>query len=154
VSREIGDDELAGLLGESGWSPSRRIDVADAVTGWVQRGYTASAAAREFVAEFDGITFTYPRHPLDGGTHTCVLDAVAATRSVAPARVREYQERTGEPLCPVGRAASGHVVLLVAASGRVYGGYDDFLARYGDNGRQALRNIYHRIDPVRLTRAD
>jgi hypothetical protein len=66
------------------------------------------------------------------------MDALRATRSIASSVVRNYERRVSETLCPIGIAASGHLILLIAPSGRTYGGYDNFLARYGDGGFDAL----------------
>ena len=45
------------------------------------------------------------------------------------------------PLCPAGLAASLHIMLMIAPSGKVFSGYDSFLALYGENGREAMEYI-------------
>lgn len=148
MSTVVSDEQLAVLLAGSGWSPSRAVDVDAATTAWTNAGHVPSRAATEFVAEFDGITFKYPKHESIGGEQDCVLDAALSTRSVFPAVVRSYEERVGEALCPVGIAASQHLNLMVSTSGRVFGGYDSFLACYGVSGREAIWNIFHRVKGV------
>ncbi|MEV7006699.1 SUKH-3 domain-containing protein [Streptosporangium sp. NPDC051022] len=144
----VSDEQFATVSGSAGWFPSRGADTRAAADIWAQVGHTSSRAAEEFVAEFDGLSIAYPRHPSVGGEDRCVLDAVLATRSIHPATVRSYERRVSETLCPVGTAASSHLTLMVTPSGRVYGGYDAFLALYGESGRDAIWNICHRIRGV------
>lgn len=105
-----------------------------------------------FVSEFDGTSFRYVRGaPGDRYEEECVLDVVAAIRGTYSSRVREYERRVGEDLWPVGFTGSGHVVLMMSASGKVYGGYDDYLALYGEGGRIAIRNIADGESVVRVS---
>lgn len=150
MSGDIRDSELAEILAGSVWYPSRHVDTAAVESFWEQSGVEASEAARKFAAEFDGVVFDYPRHPVDGGVHYCALDAVRATRSIHPETRRSYEGRVLESLCPIGISASGHLILLMGTSGRVFGGYDAFLALYGESGRQAISNTFHRVRPARL----
>jgi hypothetical protein len=139
---------LIEILGGAGWFDGRHVSVEAALSAWRADGHTPSYAAIDFVAEFNGLSFAYPRSAAVGGMDNCSLDAIAATGAIFSSVVREYEGRTGETLCPVGQAASGHITLLVGNSGRVYGGYDRFLAAYGENGRTAIVAIYDRIRPV------
>ena len=141
----VSDEQLADILAPAGWHPSRRVNIDEARGLWLQRGHTASEAAVNFASEFDGITFKYPRHKPADGEYQCSIDAILAARSIHPSVVRSYEERVHEPLCPVGLAASGHVVLMISPSGKIFGGYDAFLALYGETGREAIWNIFHRI---------
>jgi len=136
--------EFVDAISAVGWSTDRRVDTGGAVTAWEERGHVSSDAALLFAANFDGIEFDYPRAHLPGTrpTDSCVLDAAKATRSISDVVVRSYESRVSETLCPVGIAGSGHLVLLVAPSGRTYGGYDNFLARYGESGFEALCAIF------------
>lgn len=144
------DSSLTEFLIGLGWAPGCRQDIGEVVLAWTAHGYTESDAAVSFVRQFNGISFEYPRHVVVGGSHRCVIDAVRAASAVSPSRVSDYERRAGQILTPVGLAASNHVVLMVADSGKVYGGYDNYLAIYGDDGKAALWNIYHRIDSVQL----
>jgi hypothetical protein len=139
--------ECAAALAAAGWSLERRVDTSAAMAAWTGLGCLSSDAALGFVANFDGLVVEYAQTvPAGTGrTDTCVLSAVEATRSVFEPVVRGYEERVGESLCPVGLAASGHLVLVMAPSGRVYGGYDKFLSRYGENGFEAVCRIVNRI---------
>ncbi|MGW3292025.1 SUKH-3 domain-containing protein [Streptomyces sp. NPDC001002] len=117
---------------------------------WEELGIHCSSTALRFVEEFNGAGFDYPRHPLDPGTHRCELNAERASRMVNGEKLRGYEQRTGEKLTPIGTAASGHLVLLVAEGGRTYGAYDAFLARYGESPEEALMHLVDRVRPERL----
>jgi hypothetical protein len=65
-------------------------------------------------------------------------------------RVMEYEGRSHRQLTPVGVAGSNHLLLMISSLGEVLGGYDDFLAVYGNDGERALWNIYHRVQPARV----
>ena len=137
---------LAGL----GWTPARRVGTELATAAWTYRGFSYSDSALDFVAQFNGLSFEYPRHSLVGGTDKCVLDAVRAAGAISASRVQEYEHRAQQELTPVGLSGSNHVLLMISVSGEMLGGYDDFLAIYGDDGKRALWNIYHRVKPIRL----
>ena len=141
---------LSEILGETTRWTASEAEIAHIRESWTELGIHSSATALRFVEEFNGIRFSYPRHPLDPGTHLCELDAERAGRIVNGEKLRAYEERAGEPLTPVGLAASSHLVLLVAEGGRTYGAYDAFLARYGESPREALEHIVDRVRPVRL----
>lgn len=141
---------LVEILEDSGWFNGRHISVEAAILAWRAGGHTPTVAAIDFVAEFDGISFAYPRSVSVGGMDNCSLDAIAATRAIFSSVVREYEVRVSETLCPVGRAASAHITLLVGNSGRVYGGYDRFLAVYGEDGHDAIIAIYDRTRPLKV----
>jgi hypothetical protein len=142
---------LADILGASGWFEGRRVPVDSALSVWRGDGHVPTSAATDFVAEFDGLMFEYPRSVSVGGMDSCSLDAVAATAAIFPSVVREYEDRVGETLCPVGETASAHVTLMVGSSGRIYGGYDRFLAVYGDDGRHAVVSIFDRVKPLQVS---
>ncbi|MGN9805040.1 SUKH-3 domain-containing protein [Micromonospora sp. L32] len=142
--------DLSELLTRSGWHPGRRVDVEDVLSVWRQGGYRASSAAVEFVQEFNGLELAYPRYFPEDGVDGLSLDAVSGTRGISQSLVREYEERVHEELCPVGRAASGHMTLVIGPSGKVYAGYDKYLAVFGENWREALSNIINRVQPPRI----
>jgi hypothetical protein len=137
--------EFEAAITTAGWSGDRRTSTEAAIEIWNERGHLPSDAALELVSNFNGIEFQYSRAHLPGTrpTDQCVMDVVMATRSIAAPVVRNYESRILEPLCPVGMAASGHLILLIAPSGRTYGGYDTFLARYGSGGFEALCAIFN-----------
>jgi len=150
VTHDADHFDLVKLLAHSGWHPDRRVNVQDVLSIWRQRGYRASDAAIAFAQEFNGIELVYPRYFVEDGVDRCSLDAVTATRGINRSLVKEYEERVHEALCPIGRAASGHLTLVMGPSGKVYAGYDKYLALFGDNSRAALNNLIKRVQPTRI----
>lgn len=148
MTQVTGDDEFSAALNGAGWIPGRQISTEDVETAWVQQGHIPFPSGVAFVAEFDCLTLMYPRHPSVGGEQELILNAVRATKSIHPDVVRAYEERIYDALVPVGIAASRHLTLLISASGKLYGGYDSFLAVYGDTGISGIQNIYRRIKGV------
>ena len=144
------DDKFLAALNGAGWNPGRNTSTEEAEAAWMERGYAPSPSGVAFVSEFDGLTLMYPKHPSIGGERELKLDAVTATRSLHPDLARVYEGRVNEALVPVGMAASHHLTLLISESGKLYGGYDSFLALYGDTGMAGIRNIYQRIKGVKV----
>lgn len=144
------DDKFLAALNGAGWNPGRNTSTEEAEAAWMERGYAPSVSGVAFVSEFDGLTLMYPKHPSIGGKKELKLDAVTATRSLHPDLARGYEGRVKEALVPVGMAASHHLTLLISESGKLYGGYDSFLALYGDTGMAGIRNIYQRIRGVKV----
>ncbi|MEU8122523.1 SUKH-3 domain-containing protein [Spirillospora sp. NPDC049024] len=147
---EISEEQLNALLGASGWFPERKVDVAPAVEAWTRAGCAASEAALDFVSSFDGLSVRYPRRIATQGFHDLILNAAAATYAVHGDRVREYEQRTGFSLCPVGIAASNHWFLLMSPSGAVFGGIDQFLSLCGGDGREAIWNVCRHLAPIKF----
>ncbi|MGC0422488.1 SUKH-3 domain-containing protein [Embleya sp. AB8] len=145
MSAEVEDSWLASVLSESGWSPSRKVDVSGAIAAWSSDGHVLSEAAIDLVSRLDGTGFEYPRLIRVNGFDSCSFDAKDASRSIYPEVVRDYERFVEFPLCPIGVSASRHIVLLVSGGGAIYGGYDRFLACCGEGWKQAVWNIYHRI---------
>ncbi|MCL6674829.1 SUKH-3 domain-containing protein [Streptomyces panaciradicis] len=149
--REAGlRERLSDILAEDARWVASAADVRRVQDVWDELGIHCSPTALRFVEEFNGSGFDYPRHPLDPGTHRCELNAERASRIVNGEKLREYEQRTGERLTPVGTAASGPLVLLVAEGGRTYGAYDAFLALYGRSPEEALVHLVDRVRPERL----
>jgi hypothetical protein len=150
-SREAGlPERLSDILaGDARWTASE-ADIRHVRDVWDELGIHCSPTALRFVEEFNGSGFDYPRHPLDPGTHSCELNAERASRIVNGEKLRGYEQRTREKLTPVGTAASGPLVLLVAEGGRTYGAYDAFLALYGGSPEEALVHLIDRVRPERL----
>ncbi|MEE1763527.1 SUKH-3 domain-containing protein [Streptomyces sp. SP18BB07] len=145
-----GSARLSGVLVGGGRWSATEADVRRVREVWDELGIHCSPAALRFVEEFEGSGFAYPRHPLDPGTHCCALNAERASRIVRGDKLRAYEQRAGRRLTPVGTAASGPLVLLVAEGGRTYGAYDAFLALYGESPEEALVHLLDRVRPVRL----
>lgn len=130
------------LLAAAGWHPQRQVDLAPIQAALAADGYALHSAAEAFLSEFAGLHISFP-HPLAGALlDDFDFDAAAAAADVEPERVLiEYVERVKEPLCIVGSCHSGHMVLAMAPSRKVYGGYDEVLVLVGESGEEAIEAL-------------
>jgi hypothetical protein len=118
------------VLFESGWTPGRRIQTDSAESALINEGYPIWTSLLEFISSYDGLALQFTR-----GEHQSNawfgFDRVIATTSKE--WIEEYQMRTGLSLTPIGRAYGDHLVLLSAADGSFFGGYDNELFLLGKN---------------------
>jgi hypothetical protein len=52
---------------------------------------------------------------------------------------REYEEIAKERLCPVGIGDGGYITYFISESGKLFGGCDDYLWKFGDAIPKALK---------------
>ncbi|HEX5120841.1 MAG TPA: SUKH-3 domain-containing protein [Pseudonocardiaceae bacterium] len=131
------------MLREAGWYPGRGVDIASFVATWDVSAIPHPAAVTDFVREFAGLTVHHPPTiVINGVTHTdwTELDPVKATLGVSDRMLFEYGRIAGSQLCPCGTNRS-HMTLLMAGTGQVFGGVDNYLVRFGSTVPDALNLI-------------
>jgi hypothetical protein len=142
-----GAKAVRDLLTSSGWTPTRRVDISAIEDHHARAGYPLSPPARRFLGAFAGLTVRY-LDPQPPPYHDVIsflpLETAAGT---PPQAVRSYEARVEAPLTIIGSARSNHLTLMMDDQGRVYGGYDKFLARYGNTGREAIETLVLRKQP-------
>jgi SUKH-3 immunity protein len=70
------------------------------------------------------------------------IDPLRAVRGRDQEWVREYERRSQEPaLTPIGEASRGYLIMCMAPSGAVYGGYDNVLLNLGVTGDDTLEGL-------------
>jgi SUKH-3 immunity protein len=130
------------LLRRAGWAPGRRFNVREVKARLMENGFSLHAKAEEFLVEFGGLEVTHPHSKVPDVTDRFKLDVSEALRMFGHGWVKDdYSRRVGVPLCVVGHAYNGYMVLAMAPDGSVYAGYDDELVRVGDSGVAALENL-------------
>ncbi|WP_164551801.1 SUKH-3 domain-containing protein [Streptomyces sp. WAC 01529] len=126
------------VLRRSGWSPGRSVPTAPWESALCDEGgFVFHAAARDFLAEFGGLTVV--RGSDHGrGWREFQLDPLLAKddREIFEA----LDEEAGTPLCPLGMADHRNFYLGMASSGAVYVGMDyiDLLAETADDALERL----------------
>ena len=75
-----------------------------------------------------------------GGGKTPTMTS-AAVEFTDPLWVDDYSNRVGMPLLPVGYGLNDHLMILVASDGSIYGGFDDFFQRFGEDVPAAIEAI-------------
>src|SRR5579872_6240667 len=124
--------EAGRQLAEAGWSGTRSVDIAHYRAALEAEGYELHAHASSFLRSFGGLRLVAP------GDQHFHFNAADAARSGSPDWVVEtYAKRVGEPLCAIGEAFNGHLVLAMSPTGRVFGGYDDELILIGNDESEA-----------------
>lgn len=129
----------AEQLGAAGWRPGRAVPLEPLLAPLIEEGYEIPPVLREFLSCYGRLEFAY-RNPYDPqSTDTCGIDPVLATNMIYPIRVRQWGERVGAELVPFGEAS--RLSLVMAADGRVWGGFDEILVGIGDSPEDALNAL-------------
>ncbi len=142
MEREWSERARRALLA-AGWSPGRDVLLPGRVAeSLAADGHALHEPAERFLREFMGLRLVYAHARVPDAEDDCFIDALTAAADVDPAWARSYEERTGESrFVPVGEASRGYLTLYMSETGRVYGGYDQFLCRLGDTGAAALEAL-------------
>jgi hypothetical protein len=132
---------LLPILRRAGWFPDRQVDVQYALPILQENGSAVHEAALTFLREYASLTLKFPHARVSGVTDDVHIDPVLASLHVGPGWAEHYSERLGEPLCVVGEAYRGNMVMLVAPSGKTLLGRDELLLLAGESPLEALTKI-------------
>lgn len=135
-------------LAQAGWSESRVFDTSSYERACSIFGRHAGATARRFLSSFGGLTLHFPHPRIDGAFDTCHFHAEWAASTIDLDTIREYEVRTGSRLSVVGEAFSDHMVLVMDDDGRLFGGYDDLLLKFGETPADAIDCICEGRDGI------
>jgi len=134
-------------LEKYGWSPVRKIDIAEIIKSYEKEGYVVFDTAREFLSGFGGLNLMMPS--LSGGRleklHFDALD-MSINYEFDWAKAKGYEDRVGEKLIPVGEAYNDYWVLMVSESGKMYGAYCEDLKLEGNTCEEAIENMYNSVE--------
>lgn len=133
--------EALAVLGAAGWAPRRNVDVADHVRVLERLGYRVFPPVRAFLQEYADLRLSYPHPRLPSSLTDILIDPTAASGRIYVERVLDYARRVKKDLTVVGEARKGHLTLMMDDAGRVFGGYDRYLALVGVNGADALERL-------------
>ncbi|HEU4324272.1 MAG TPA: SUKH-3 domain-containing protein [Roseiflexaceae bacterium] len=126
------------LLLKAGWSQGRSVDTRRYEQALRDEGYPVHEAAVRFLRAFGGLKVHHPHPKVAGQDDYFSIDPIGAIKRVYKDTVDEYAARVGVPLCLVGEAERGSMVLAMAADGAVYAEYDDFLVKAGGDPAAAI----------------
>jgi hypothetical protein len=130
------------FLRQMHWSEDRTIDTHSYLRRLSEDGYTSTPPIETFLESFGGLEGMMPAHVENAILERIHFDPVEAIGNVYRERVATYEERVGEPLVVVGEAYNSHLTLMLSATGRMYGGYDNFLCLLGNNAAEALVALF------------
>jgi hypothetical protein len=111
-------EEAERTLRAFGWSPGRRVDVAEWRVRLEADGFRMHAAAERFLAEFGGLAVWEM-----GPGVTCTREAFEFDPLLAEGeadRFGEWSRSVGEDLFPLGELDHGRFFLGISASGVIY----------------------------------
>jgi hypothetical protein len=131
-------------LRQAGWYPGRQIDTQEYETVLRAEGYPVHQVVIAFLREFGGISLSTERE-ISGRLYIDTLfhfDAGLAAIRSSPGIVESYYNlRVEAHLCAIGETHQNHVTLFMDCTGRVYGGYDEGMVYYGENGEAAIEAL-------------
>jgi hypothetical protein len=129
-----------GYLTNAGWSAGRAVSLLKFRAYLTGEGYAWFPAVATFLAEFGDLRISFVRNGL---SELLSLDACEASASFDVLWVvEEYAQRIGRAqFCVIGKAYTGHLLLFMDDTGRVYGGFDNFLCMIGTSGVDAIEAI-------------
>lgn len=125
-------------LKKSGWNIDRNVDIEEYIQSLHDDGYEVNNLVRDFLRNYGGLEILHPHTKVALKTDKFHFDAKEATESYFYETVEEYMLRVKEKLVVVGECRSGHMVILLSHSGKMYAGYDSELMKLGDNIDAAL----------------
>lgn len=64
--------------------------------------------------------------------------------------IKRHEKTVGSRLTVIGMACSDHMVLAMDEFGRVFGGFDDLLVKFGDTGEQAINCLCDGEPPAHI----
>jgi hypothetical protein len=129
----------AAALSEAGYALGRRIDVHPLEEALRKEGFLTTPAVRRFLAEFGDLTLSLPHPSHRTVTISIHFNAARAAAGVYREQIEVLEERIGAPLCPIGEALGG--VLLMDPTGAIYAALDDWFVRLGMSPEEALEEL-------------
>jgi hypothetical protein len=125
-------------LKKSGWSIDRNIDIEKYIISLEDDGYEVNSLVCDFLRNYGGLEIRHPHTKIAEKTDNFHFNVTLATESYFPEVIEEYMERVNEKLVVVGECRSGHMVILLSHSGKMFAGYDEMLVKLGDCVEDAL----------------
>ena len=130
-------DAARALLEGAGWTPCRRVDVAELVGDMRAVGFDVSDAAVDFLEEFSQLRISHAPSIMMGEREIFCWTEFDPARVCTERDARianRCSELVGESLCPVGTDGF-HFTVYISAGRKFYAGMDASVYSYsGDAG--------------------
>ena len=122
------------LLRRAGWHEKYECkDLHRYLRALEEAGYTVYPVVEAFLRRYGGLYIP------DTNYQPFHFDAIFAASGISINNVKLlYNPRVNTQLCVIGEA---YVVLMMGPNGKVYLGYDDFMALVGNSGEDAIEAI-------------
>jgi hypothetical protein len=133
--------QTARYLNRAGWTPDYVVDISNFEKLLRDSGFHLNNAALRFLEEFGGLHIQYPHAKVADIADNMHFDIPVVIRHITPSNVEAYGRIVGSTLCPIGEAARGYFILMMAECGGVYGAYGDFFVKVGASGVEAIETL-------------
>lgn len=137
-------------LVKADWRDGRSIDTNAFEQANRESGLLVSEKALSFLREFGNLRLTFPHYRVPEHEDSCHFDAFFAAGNAIPDAIKEYENAVGRPLSVIGEARSDHMTLCMDKDGRVYGGFEDVLVKFGNSGIDAINCLVEGGDGERI----
>lgn len=134
------------LLRKMGWTEHRAVDPAPFLACLLADGYEPFPKIKPFLQRFGGLSGDMPAYRVAGAFDRIDFHPAHAISCTCREQVTAYEARVHEKLLPVGMAYNRYMTLLLSQTGRLFGGYDDFLCLIGNDVQEAMSNLFERRD--------
>lgn len=125
-------------LQDAGWTENRSIPTSAFVEANRDAGFLVSEKAISFLSRFGDLELRYPHFRVPKHDDKCSFDATFAAQMAIPGLISDYERAIGSRLTVIGEACHQHMTLCMDEEGRVYGGFEDTLVKFGESGEDAI----------------
>jgi hypothetical protein len=128
------------ILAKAGWSPNRNVWTLGYKLTLFAGGYPWFDAVEAFLRKFGGLRVSFEHAGQLEDFHFDVRQAVEGVDSSWG--LQNYPERVGaSKFCIIGQAYRGYLALYMDDTGKMYGGYDDYLCYIASSSEAAIEAL-------------
>lgn len=132
-------------LHQIGWFDGRRVDTTISQKIITANGFLLNEYAINFINEFDGLSLSSQREKNSNYLDFISFDIKSVINHFFPDWANNlYKPILNESLCLVGMANGGYLALYISDTGKLYGGFDDFLELLGLDYYSGLNNLFEK----------
>jgi len=131
-------DKTREHLRAAGWTEGRAVAIDVFEEANREAGFHVGTQAKLFLREFGNLRLRYPDHKVPEHEDECSFDAVWAAGMAIPEAIEDYERAIGQRLTVIGESHHQHMTLCMDEDGRVYGGFEGVLVRFGESGEDAI----------------
>ena len=145
------NDRTLGCLKAAGWHAGRSVDTAEFKRRLEAEGCIFFPVVEKFMSEFGGLLMCHSNHCLPDVDDHFLIDPLISIDDFDTLWVtEEYSRRIDTPLCVIGQAYRGYMVLSMDNEGSVYAGYDETLHKVACSGEEAIEKLCCGYEPKDL----
>lgn len=137
------DNYVYELLTKNGWFAERKINLIPILQDIKKYGFQINEEITAFIENFNGIKIVF-NNAKNGLLDDITFDVKRALEiEVIDRVINSYESRVNKKMCLIGTLYREHMVLLIDEQCSLYGGYDDYLVKFGNSPSEAIMSIIH-----------